>query len=70
MLYQAAGIYVLTSRREPDDRLRAFPLLASALRQGYGHDRIDGDHDLDAIREDPQFRRLLEAAHALRQPAP
>jgi hypothetical protein len=69
MLYQVAGIYALTSRRDPADRARAFPLLASALRRGYGHDRIDTDSDLDPVREDPQFRRLLEAAHALR-PAP
>jgi serine/threonine protein kinase/tetratricopeptide (TPR) repeat protein len=69
MLYQVAGIYALTSRRDPADRARAFPLLASALRRGYGHDRIDTDRDLDPVREDPRFRRLLEAAHALR-PAP
>ncbi|HEX5270041.1 MAG TPA: tetratricopeptide repeat protein [Gemmataceae bacterium] len=69
MLYQVGGIYALTSRRDPEDRARAFGLLASALRQGYGHDRLDADRDLDPVREDPRFRRLLEAAHALR-PAP
>jgi serine/threonine protein kinase/Tfp pilus assembly protein PilF len=65
MLYRVAGIYALTSRQAPDDRSRALPLLAAALRQGYGHDRIDADRDLDLVRDDPEFRRLLKAAHTL-----
>src|SRR5207302_698991 len=37
-LYQAAGIYALTSQQQPDDRREAFRLLAAALRQGFGAD--------------------------------
>jgi serine/threonine protein kinase/tetratricopeptide (TPR) repeat protein len=69
-LYQVAGIYALTSRHDPEDRQRAFSLLASALGQGYGHDRIDSDRDFDPLRDDAQFRRLAEAAHVLRQNLP
>jgi serine/threonine protein kinase/Flp pilus assembly protein TadD len=70
LLYQVAGIYALTSRSHKEDRERAFPLLAGALRGGFGYDLIATDHDLDPIRDDPQFQRLLEAAHMLRQGLP
>jgi len=65
--YQVAGIYALTSRYNREDRTRAFPLLAGALRGGFGYDLMTTDHDLDPIRDDPQFQPLLEAARALRQ---
>jgi serine/threonine protein kinase/Tfp pilus assembly protein PilF len=68
-LYQVAGIYALTSRLNADDGLRAFPLLASALRQGFGDELIQTDRDLDPLRKDPRFQQLLQAVRLL-QPAP
>jgi serine/threonine protein kinase/lipoprotein NlpI len=65
-VYQVAGIYALTSRGHPDDRQEALRLLASALRQGFGLELLDGDRDLDSVRELPEFRRVVEAARALR----
>jgi tetratricopeptide (TPR) repeat protein len=65
-LYQVAGIYALSSRDNPTDRCEALRLLASALRSGYGLDLIDKDTDLDPIRAQPEFLRLVEAARALR----
>ena len=64
--YQVAGIYALTSRQQPDDRREALRLLESALSQGFGLDLIDKDRDLDAIRDGPELRRLVEAARARR----
>jgi eukaryotic-like serine/threonine-protein kinase len=64
--YQVAGIYALTSRQNPDDRREAFRLLASALRQGYGFAHLKADRDLDPIRGQPEFSRIVEAALALR----
>ena len=64
-LYQAAGIYALTSQQAPDDRREALRLLAAALRQGFGFDLLAIDHDLDPIRDDPEFRDLVAAAQAL-----
>ncbi|MBL8797934.1 MAG: tetratricopeptide repeat protein, partial [Planctomycetia bacterium] len=61
-LYQLAGIYALSSRDRPEDRLEAFRLLAAALRLGYGHDLIATDRDLDPIRDTPEFRRLINGA--------
>jgi tetratricopeptide (TPR) repeat protein len=69
-LYQVAGVYALTSRQHPDDRRRAFPLLATALRQGFGYDLIATDRDLTPLQDDPEFQRLLQAARALHQVRP
>ena len=66
--YQVAGIYALTSRQQPGDRREALRLLGLALGQGFGLDLIGTDHDLDAIRDEPEFRQLVEAARA-RRPA-
>jgi tetratricopeptide (TPR) repeat protein len=65
-LYQVAGIYARTSRGHPEDRVEAFRLLSAALRSGYGLDLLDKDTDLDPIRAESEFRRLVEAAGALR----
>jgi tetratricopeptide (TPR) repeat protein len=67
--YQVACIYALTARQQPDDRLQALQLLSSALRAGYGLHLLETDADLNAIRDLPDFRRLVEAARTLR-PAP
>ena len=40
--------------------------LTLALRQGYGLDLLDKDHDLDPLRADAEFPRLTEAARMLR----
>ena len=61
-VYQVAGIYALTSRQTPDDRREALRLLESALSQGFGLELLERDHDLDAIRDHPDFRRVVEAA--------
>ena len=63
-VYQVAGIYALTSRQHPEDRQEAIRLLGSALSQGVGLDLIDSDRDLDAIRDQAEFRKLVEAARA------
>jgi tetratricopeptide (TPR) repeat protein len=65
--YQVAGIYSLTSRQEPSDRPRAYEFLSAALRQGFGLDLVDIDPELDPIRKEPEFLRLLESARALQQ---
>jgi eukaryotic-like serine/threonine-protein kinase len=65
-LYQVASIYALTSSQYPEDRSEALRLLSSALRKGYGLPVLDNDKDWDALRKDPEFRRLVEAARALR----
>jgi tetratricopeptide (TPR) repeat protein len=63
-LYQVGSVYALTSKQKPDDRFRAFELVSKALKSGFGLDFVDQDTDLDPIRRYPEFRRLVEAAHA------
>jgi tetratricopeptide (TPR) repeat protein len=65
-IYQVAGIYALTSRQEPADRREALRLLESSLNRGFGLDLIEKDRDLDAIRDQPEFRQLVEAARVRR----
>jgi serine/threonine protein kinase/predicted Zn-dependent protease len=61
--YQVAGIYALTSRHAEGDRREALRLLSSALRKKPAWLQVvPHDPDLDAIRNLPEFRNLLEAA--------
>ncbi len=69
-IYQVAGAYALTSRQSQQDRQEALALLTSALRRGYGHQLLEADKDLDALRDDPRFHQLLQASRALRREAP
>jgi eukaryotic-like serine/threonine-protein kinase len=64
--YQLAGVYALTSKDEPADRKEAFRLLSSALRRGCGFDLLESDKDLDPIRDSREFKKLVEAAQAIR----
>jgi serine/threonine protein kinase/Flp pilus assembly protein TadD len=70
ILYQVAGIYAVTSKQVPEDRVEAFRLLSTALRNGFGFDELADDQELDAIRNLPEFQKLLEAAKALRDADP
>jgi tetratricopeptide (TPR) repeat protein len=65
VLYQAAGVYALTSEKTPADRPEAFRLLAAALRHGHGFDLLEIDPDLRPIRGQPEFGRLVEVARTL-----
>jgi tetratricopeptide (TPR) repeat protein len=69
-VYQVAGIYALTSRENAEDRPEAFRLLATALRGGFGFDLLEADRDLDSIRQEPEFQRLVQAARAVRPKGP
>src|SRR5262249_21181909 len=65
-IYRAACVYALTSRKEPKDRAEALRLLAEALRRGFGVDYIEDDPDLDPLRQEPAFKRILEAVRELK----
>jgi serine/threonine protein kinase/Tfp pilus assembly protein PilF len=63
--YQVAGIYALCSTQDRRHVETALQLLGDALRGGYGADWLGKDSDLNPIREQPGFKRLLEAAAVL-----
>jgi serine/threonine protein kinase/tetratricopeptide (TPR) repeat protein len=67
--YQAANIYSLTSRQNPEDALQCFPLLWMALQGGFGLEFVDKDSDFDPVRSHPEFRRVVKAARELRAAA-
>ena len=69
-LYQVGCIYALTSKQTPADRTQAMPLLAAALRAGFGLEFVDHDSDLDPLRNLPEFQRMVTAARALHPAAP
>jgi serine/threonine protein kinase/tetratricopeptide (TPR) repeat protein len=68
-LYQLAGIYALTSPKNPDDRRQAFRLLSVSLQKGVGFEYLENDRDLDPIRACPEFQTLVDAARAIRAAA-
>jgi eukaryotic-like serine/threonine-protein kinase len=68
-IYQLAGVYALTSKKNPDDRLQAFRLLSISLQKGISFDLLETDRDLDPIRSCPEFQTLVEAARAIRSTA-
>ncbi|MBN9118593.1 MAG: protein kinase [Planctomycetes bacterium] len=62
--YQMAGLYAQLARHDPrgPDRAEALRLLALALRAGFEDMALlKKDTDLDPIRDDPEFKRLLAA---------
>jgi serine/threonine protein kinase/tetratricopeptide (TPR) repeat protein len=70
MQYQVAGIYALTSKQHAEDRREALRLLASAFRGEFGLQYVDEDHDLDPLREDASFQRIVAAARVLQERPP
>lgn len=65
-LYQVGCIYALTSTSHPEDKKEAFHLIWSALKNGFGFDLIETDSDLDSLRKDPEFAKMVAAARARR----
>jgi serine/threonine protein kinase/tetratricopeptide (TPR) repeat protein len=66
VVYQAAGIYALLAGHDPRHKVEAVRLLAAALRVGYGFEHIEADRELDPIRSDAEFRKVVEGARSLR----
>ena len=64
-VYQVACIYSLLSTQKPAYKADAIRMLTDALRRGFGHDKVETDKDLDPIRKDPEFTRVLTAARTL-----
>jgi hypothetical protein len=61
-------IYALTSRTHPEDRREALHLLWDGLRTGFGLDIVHTDTDLDALRNDQEFKDIVKDAEALHGP--
>jgi serine/threonine protein kinase/Tfp pilus assembly protein PilF len=71
-LYQAAGLYAQVSRHEKgnDAKKEAIALLGKALRKGFTDlGLFQTDTDLDPIRDDQEFKRLLQIVIGLEKSA-
>jgi serine/threonine protein kinase/Flp pilus assembly protein TadD len=68
VLFQMAGLYAQLSRheKEPDAKQESLRLLGQALRTGFTDLKLlASDPDLAPIRDDPEYRRLADAAARL-----
>jgi tetratricopeptide (TPR) repeat protein len=68
-LFQAAGLFAQISRHEQGNEARkeALALLGTALQKGFSElELFKTDHDLDPIRDDAEFKRLLDIAAGLK----
>jgi serine/threonine protein kinase/Flp pilus assembly protein TadD len=65
ILYQTACIHALTSRVHADDRDEAFRLLKQALSGGFGHNLLETDRDLEPLRSDPRFKKIVRSIRDL-----
>ena len=66
--FQMAGLYAQLVRHDPEgqDRAEALRLLALALRAGFNDmEALKTDADLEPIRNDPEYKRLLTAVEQL-----
>ncbi len=69
-LFQAAGIYAQISRHErgTDAKQEALVLLGNSLRHGFSDlELFQTDTDLNPIRDDEEFKRLLQIAAGLKK---
>ncbi|HEY2784246.1 MAG TPA: protein kinase [Fimbriiglobus sp.] len=64
-LYQVGCIFALTSKAHPDDTADALRNLWAALKTGFGLDLVDGDPDLDPLRTNPEFGKIVAKARGL-----
>ncbi len=62
--FRAAGVFALCSPAHPEHVDQALRLLDRALQAGFGLDLVDDDSDLDPIRTDPRFGRIVAQARA------
>jgi tetratricopeptide (TPR) repeat protein len=61
--YQVAGLYAQLAKVDPSAKDESLRLLAKALRSGFNDMKLlSEDTDIDPIRNDPEFQRLLDAA--------
>jgi hypothetical protein len=72
-LYQIAGLFAQLSKHESDGRARADALryLTEGFRAGFQDLKmLDTDSDLDPIRKDPEFQRLVAHVRGLQASVP
>jgi eukaryotic-like serine/threonine-protein kinase len=65
--YHAACVYAVVSRKDPAHKAEGVRLVATALLRGFGHEYILTDADLDPLRGDEKFRKLLDGVKVMKE---
>jgi tetratricopeptide (TPR) repeat protein len=65
--YHAACVFALAAKADPKYRDEAVRLVAAALRQGRGYEYVLADPDLDPVRGDERFQKLVEAVRVMKE---
>ena len=68
--YQAAKIYAVTSKFQAGDRQQALKQLSFALRNGHGWEHFQTDPDLESLRGEAEYQKLVQIAPILARPVP
>lgn len=58
-LYQATSVYALASRTRPELKAEAVRYLTACVRSGQNLDELRADKDLDPLRDEPEFKKLV-----------
>jgi eukaryotic-like serine/threonine-protein kinase len=68
-LYQAANVYALTAKQVPADAERVLPLLAAAVWNDEALAEVDGDADMNAVRDRAWFKQVVAVVRAIKSEA-
>lgn len=66
-IYRAGCVYAIASAKDPKYREEGVRLIATALLRGFGHEHLLSDSDLDSLRNDERFRKLMEGVKLMQE---
>lgn len=67
VLYRIGCVYSLAAKKDPAFAAPALRHIAEAIQAGFGHEYLIDDNDLDPLRGDSRFGKLLELTRHLRE---
>ncbi len=65
--YQAGCVFAVVSAKDPRFREEGLRLLATALLRGYGYQYLLTDSDLQSLRGDERFQKLVEGVKVMKE---
>ena len=68
ILFQLGSVFAQTSKVAPQDAERAIEFVRQAVKQGWGHEYLRKDPDLQPIRALPAFRNLEQSVKFIHNP--
>jgi tetratricopeptide (TPR) repeat protein len=65
--YTAGCVFAIVSVKDPAHRDEGLKLISTALLRGFGHDFLLTDDDLDSLRDDERFRKLIDGVKVMKE---